>query len=56
MCFWPVNEMIELVLYLFIFLILRTSNLSSLRPAGTRTPGWIPLILRVALHFWTRVK
>ena len=35
MWFWPVNEVIELVLYLF-FLILRTPNMSS------RTPGWIP--------------
>jgi hypothetical protein len=38
MWFWPVNEMIELVLYLF-FLILRTPNMSS------RTPGWIPTTL-----------
>ena len=31
MWFWPVNEMNELVLYIF-FLILRTPNMSSLTP------------------------
>jgi hypothetical protein len=42
MWFWAVNEMIELVLYLF-FIILRTPNLSLLTPQGMRIPGWIPL-------------
>jgi hypothetical protein len=44
MWLWHVNEVFELVLYLFIFLILRTPNMYSLTPGGTRTPGWIPLV------------
>jgi hypothetical protein len=40
MWFWPVNVMIERVLYLFFifFLTLCTPNMSS------RTQGWMPLI------------
>jgi hypothetical protein len=29
--------------YIYSFLILRTPNLSSFTPGGTRTPGWRPL-------------
>jgi hypothetical protein len=38
MWLWPVKEMIGLVLY--VFFILRTRNMSSRTPGGTRTPGW----------------
>ena len=36
MWFWPVDEMIELVLYIY-FLILRTPNMSSLTPGERLT-------------------
>ena len=44
MWFWLINEMIELFLYIYIYLIFPTRNMSSLTPGGTRTPGWIPFV------------
>ena len=49
MWFWPVNEMIELAVYVWVYvyiyihLILRTPEMSSRTPGGTRTAGWVPL-------------